>query len=147
MKGLFTKNKKEAEAIAVGEFAHQNKHLIVIVADPKDDTIFVAYNDSFVSGRIRGMEGDKVHILRDLMASARLFDSEIDRFLMGLVEVLKIRRLSVGVNNFLQYLDGALYNISRRHREKVLTDVPEGSVKSPLTVGDVVDPGSSHLLK
>lgn len=143
MRGLFTKRSKENEAIAVGEFAHQNKHLIVIVADPKDDSIFVAYNDNFVSGRIRGIEGDKVHIVRDLMASARLFDSEIDRFLMGLMEVLKVRRLSAGVNNFLQYLDGALYNISRRHREKVATDVPEGSIKSPLTVADVVDPGRS----
>jgi len=142
MKGFFTKDKKK-EAIAVGEFAHQNKHLIVIVADPKDDTIFVAYNDNFVSGRIRGMEGDKVHIVRDLMTSARLFDSEIDRFLMGLVEVLKIRRLSAGVNNFLQYLDGALYNISRRHREKAASEVPKGSIKSPLgTVADVVDPGN-----
>lgn len=142
MLGLFTKNRKKEEAISIGEFAHQHKNLIIIVADPKDDTIFAAYNDRFASGKLKTSAGKDARIIRDMMANTALFDSNIDRFLMGLTDVLKIRRLSYGVNNFLQYLDGALYNIAMKHRKNAAAEVPKGSIPSPLgTAADVVDPG------
>lgn len=148
MLGIFSSKKKAAEqSISIGEFAHQHKDLIVIVADPKDDTIFVAYNDRFSSGRLKTSAGSNAHIVAGLMKSANLFDSNIDRFLMGLVDVLKIRHMSFAVNNFIQYLDGALYNISKSHRGKVAADVPEnGAIKSPLSVADVVDPAKNGEL-
>lgn len=117
-KMLFQKDKKE-ESIAVGEFAHQHKNLIVIVADPEDDTIFVAFNDRFASGKIKTTDGKNARVVRDLMRTSDLFSSNIDRFLMSLVEVLRVRHMNAGVNNVLQYLDGALYNISQRHRMAV----------------------------
>lgn len=128
------------QKVAVGEFAHQNPDLIVIIADPKDDTVFVAYDDRFVSGRMKTEQGTDARILKDLMRSSRLFDSQIDRFLMGLMDVLKVRRMTYGVNNLLQFIDGALYNISQRHREKFTGQPHEGSVESPLNAADVVGP-------
>lgn len=136
MKNPFKRDRK-AKSIEVGEFAHQHKDLIIIVADPKDDTIFVAYNDRFAAGRIKTEQGTDARIIRDLMRSSRLFDSQIDRFLMGLMDVLKVNRFSRGVNNFLQYIDGALYNISQRHREKFTGTPPAGSVESPLNAESV----------
>lgn len=133
----FSRKRNTEQKVAVGEFAHQNPDLIVIVADPKDDTIFVAYNDRFVSGRIRTEQGTDARIIKDLMRTSRLFDSQIDRFLMGLMDVLKVSQMSVGVNNFLQFIDGALYNISQRHREKFTGHPREGSVKSPLNADSV----------
>lgn len=131
MKNLFSKRDRKAESLAVGEFAHAHKDLIIIVADPADDSIFVAYNDRFTSGRIRTADGKEARIVRDLMSTSKFFDSNIDRFLMGLADVLQVKRLSFGVNNFLQYLDGALYNISMRHRKKQPA-AGEGSLPSPL---------------
>lgn len=132
LKNLFDPTtRKKSDSVAVGEFAHQHKDLIIIVADPKDDTIFVAYKDRFASGRIRVPEGKDARVIRDMMKNSRLFDSEIDRFLMSLVDVLKINRLSFGVNNFLQFLDGALYNISQRHRKAAKGGPIEGAIKSP----------------
>lgn len=125
---------KDKKNIQIGEFAHQNKKMIIIVADPKDDTIFVSYNDRMVSGRIRDNKGDNIHILKDLLKHSA-FDSGIDKFLMSIVDVMKINKLSIGVNNFLHFIDGALYNISKRHRENKKKE--DGLIKSPITMQDL----------
>ena len=140
--GIFKTNQDvRKEALEIREFAHARKNQIVIVADPKDDRIFVGYNDRFVTGRIKTEKGDSAKILQDMMKSSALFDSHIDRFLMGLSNVMRFRKLTHGVNNFLQFLDGALYNISQRHREKTKTSAKEkGLVKSPIQMRR---PGSS----
>lgn len=129
--------KKELESIAVGEFAHQHKDLIIIVADPADDTIFVSYNDKFASGKIKTTEGKHAFVLKGLMETSDLFETNIDRFVASLVDVMKIKRMSVGMNNFLQYIDGALYNISNKHRKSAKGGPQDGAVKSPVSMADL----------
>lgn len=135
----FLKNRSR-QNYEVGEFAHANENLIIIAMDPKDDSIFVAYNNRFVGGRIKNADGKKAHIVKDLLKHS-LFDSTVDGVLMSLMDTFKIRRLTAGVNNVMQFLDGALYKIAQSHRKNTKSaGVPDGAVKSPLSVTDVVDP-------
>ena len=140
-------NKKVADEklrLEIGEFAHANKNLLIIIADPKDDTIYVTYKDKFVSGRIKTSEGGRVHLVSDVL-NASVFHKEIDRFLMSIMETLQIRRMTAGLNNFLQFIDGALFNLSMRHRGKSPTAAPKsevekGAIKSPFFATAEVDP-------
>lgn len=101
-------------AHGVPDFAHQNKDLLVIICDPKSDNIFVAYNDALVSGRIKSIKTNKkAFIVRNVLKFSK-FKSEVDGFLGALVETLHLP-VEKG-NDFLQFLDGALYNISRNLR-------------------------------
>lgn len=138
----FKKKNNSERNLLVGEFAHAQPDMIIIVADPKDDTIFVAYNNKFVSGRIRSAEGNKIHIVNDVLKQST-FNGGIDKFIMALVDIMKIKKLTSGVNNFLQFIDGSLYNLSQRHRSNVIAkmDTPKpGAIKSPYVAVAKVEP-------
>lgn len=128
-------NRRQKQRYEVGEFAHANKNLLVIVADPADDSIFVAYKDQFVGGRIKGKTGDPSGVVKDLLRHTT-FERRVDSFLLGLADSLVLKKLSSGANNFLQFLDGALFNIAQRHRDSV----PKGSILSPIQP-EKVEPG------
>lgn len=130
----FLKQNRTAQSVAVGEFAHQHSNLLVIVADPADDTVFVAFKDQFVGGRIKDRDGKNIGIIKDML-NASTFESRVDSFLLGLADAIKLRKLTAGANNVLQFLDGALFNIAQRHRQ-----AEGGRVLSTLQP-DPVEPG------
>lgn len=136
---IFRRDQKK-QRYEVGEFAHANSNLLVIVMDPKDDSIFCAYNNRVAGGRIKMPDGKQSHVVRDLLKQSR-FASNIDGTLMSIMDTLQLRRLSWSVNNVLQFIDGALWNISRRHVHKIKeARLPEGTEKSPLQPEDLVGP-------
>lgn len=111
---MFGKRKKQKYEI--NEFMHRNKNLLIIVADPKDDTVFVGYKDKRTGGKIVSMKGDKPNLVKNVLKSAG-FDRHIDDFLIGLAEAIGVKKL-VHANNFLQYLDGALFNLAKKSRSR-----------------------------
>ncbi len=101
--------------LTIQDFAHMHRKYLVIVADPKDDSIFVSYRDKQITGVIKSADGFHHEIVKKVLKSST-FNSQIDRFLGGVVEILQCS-LENG-NNFYQFLDGALFNISKALRKK-----------------------------
>lgn len=119
------KKQKDVMEMTVPEFAHAHPDLLIIVCDPKTDNIFVGHNDAIVSGKIKSLEGTKMHVVKDVLQHSQ-FAKSIDPFLTGVLEVLKLP-LKAG-NQFYQFLDGALFNISKALRK----DKPQpGAIPSP----------------
>lgn len=110
LKNLFLKM-KERKALDISEFAQRHRNYIVIVCDPKDDSIHVSYQGKVAAGRIRSNDGLNHHVLKNMMKFST-FNREVDRFIGGLMEVLKIP-LKAG-NTFYSMLDGFLFNISKK---------------------------------
>lgn len=96
--------------LTVQQFAHKHKGFLVIVCDPRDDTIFVSYRDKQVTGKIKSVDGKNHHVVKRVLKHS-YFNTEIDRFLGGLMDALKspISKAS----DFYQFIDGALYNITK----------------------------------
>lgn len=109
---LFFYNRK---MLTVQQFAHKHRSYLVIVCDPKDDTIFVSYKDKHISAKIKSVDGKNHHVVKRVLKHS-YFKTEIDRFLGGLIDALKCS-LPDGIN-FYQFIDGALYNITKALKRK-----------------------------
>jgi hypothetical protein len=118
---MFT-NRKKLNELTVPEFANRHKDLLVIVCDPKTDNMFVGYGGAMVSGKIKSATGEKLHVVKDMLAHSQ-FKKNINPFLTGIMEIMQLP-LKAG-NLFYQFLDGAIFNIS-----KVLVKHPKG-IPSP----------------
>lgn len=130
MLGVF-KNKK----MEIGEFAEANRNLLVIVADPKDDTLFVAYNGKFAGGRLKDKSGAKAGAIKEMLSSSTYFQSTMDSLMISLVDLLQLPKLTKGANTFFHFIDGAIFNIAESHRTAQAEK--SGHVKSPLQEPDV----------
>ena len=94
----------------IQQFAHEHRNYLVIVCDPKDDTMFISFRDKQVTGRIRSADGLDHHVVRGVLKHS-IFEREVDRFIGALMDILKTS-LSWG-NCFYQFVDGALFQISK----------------------------------
>lgn len=129
-------NRKARLALTVPEFAEANKDLLIIVCDPKEDTITVSYKKWHVNGKIKSASGKNPNVVKQVLKHSQ-FHTSIDDFLVAVAETLHIN-MKVG-NQFLQFLDGALFNISDRVSGKKKEVPPEkvepakmaGAIKSP----------------
>ncbi len=93
----FFKNKhgrREYLRNMLGDFAHENKDLLIIVADPATDLIFVAYQDKLVLGQVKSLEGGKdMGIVKNVLKKSALkgnFDLAMDFFLAAIADRLKL---------------------------------------------------------
>lgn len=126
-------NREERLLFTIKEFAHANKDLLIMVADPKTDRMFATYKDRFVNGRIKSPLGKKTHIVRDVLKYSR-FHVTVDQFIASIVETLDLPIWKGGSNQFYQFLDGAVFNIAKKLRKNQPQDSgspPVGAVKSP----------------
>ena len=98
---------------SASEFAHKHKNLLVIILDPEDDTMFMAYHDQQVLNSIKTIDGKNHHIVRDVMKAGR-FKSSIDFFLVAILEQMKAPLTIPAVQHFVKWLDGAVYSIGQR---------------------------------
>lgn len=96
----------------VQDFAHHHKNFLVIVCDPNDDTMFVSYRDKQVSGKIRSMDGQDFDVVKNVLRHSHFADS-FDLFVAGVLDVLKAPLTNPHVNEFVKFLDAALYRISK----------------------------------
>lgn len=129
-------NEDQRNLYVVPKFMNAHKDMLVIIADPKTDRIFVGHKGHFVNGRIKSLSGRKAHVVRDVLKYGR-FDATIDQFIGSLAESLNIP-LKAG-NQFYSFLDGALFNIAKALRKKGKADPPSpasGAVPSPLRRGE-----------
>lgn len=99
----------------IQQFAHNHRNYLVIVCDPKDDTMFVSYRNKQVSARIKSEDGLNHHVVKGVLKHS-IFEREIDRYIGGLVYGLKLP-LQYG-SDFYKFLDGALFNISKSLKDK-----------------------------
>lgn len=117
---MFTSRKKKL-GMSVPEFVSANKDLLIIVADPKTDSIYVAYNNKIVAGNIKSADGKKLHVVRSVLKDS-LFQKNIDLFIASIVDTIKLP-LRKG-NQFFMFLDGAIFNIAKSLAKK-------NKIKSP----------------
>lgn len=109
--------------LSVSEFAHKHKHLLVIVLDPVDDTLFMSYRDQQVLNKIKTVDGKNHHIVKRVI-KASIFRHNIDKLIVALVEALKTPLHIPEVNLFFKWIDGALFKISadvaeNKEKEKI----------------------------
>ena len=118
--------------LTMGEFAANNPDLVVIVLNPKDDTVFVGLRNKVVYSKIKNATGKKQRVIRSLLWESQFKDS-MDGIVVALVDVFKVPLRLPAFNQVAQVLDGALFNISKSLRKKPAKDVGplEGAVKSP----------------
>lgn len=95
----------------VQRFAHSHKNYLVIVCDPKDDTMFMSYRGKQISSQIKCMDGKNHHVLKNLLKDST-FEREIDRFIGGITDALKAPMKGLH-NTFYSWLDGGLFNIAK----------------------------------
>ena len=122
-------NRKKRLAFTLPEFAHNNKDLLIIVADPKTDLLFVSYHDKTATGRIKDAKSLRPHIVKDMMRMTD-FDDTVMGFLVSIAEILKLKSIKYG-NEILKQVENAIWNIA-----KVLKNIkkPVESVGSKITL-------------
>ena len=139
-------DREERIAYTLSEFAHQNKDLLIIVADPKTDKIFVGYKDKHILSRINSPEGKKLRVVRNILKRST-FQSNIDFFQVALMEALQVPMKNKHFNQFLQWLDGGVYNIGKalardkKHPERLKAtkkaDSKEKGIPSPFNINNL----------
>lgn len=106
---------KDKLITSIGEFANANSDLLVIVCDPRSDNLFMSYGGVVAMNKIKGVDGKKMTVVKDVLKHS-LFKSRIDTFLGGLIDFMKLDDTLPGVNQFLQWIDGSLFNIAKKLR-------------------------------
>lgn len=95
----------------LGAFAHENKDVLIIVADPETDHMFVSYKDKMILAKLKSLEGSDLHIVKGVLRQSAMkskFDEGIERLIGGMVDVLK---LSVPKGNqFYTFIADALFH-------------------------------------
>jgi hypothetical protein len=98
----------------IAAFANANKRLLIIVADPRDNTLFMAHRGQQTGGIIKSEDGTDCNVVREVLKMSK-FDknSAIDKFIAALVFHMQAPLTNPHVNNFFQWVDGALFNINK----------------------------------
>ena len=136
IKNLF--NREAKDSLAIAEFGHRHKDLLIIVCDPKRDILTAMNNDKFVTNRIKSATGKTTHVVKGVISNS-LFHKSIDDFIVVLAEHLHLS-LPKG-NQFYQWLDGAIFKIvkslsKKNNRAGPAPVAPEkGAILSPIQMG------------
>jgi len=94
----------------IGYFLSNHKDLLIIICDPKTDKLMMSYRDKVVINKIKSATGLKTNIVKKVLKHST-FKRYIDQFIASLVESLD---LSIKDGNlFWQWIDGALFNITK----------------------------------
>lgn len=106
---------KQELITSIGEFANANSDLLVIVADPRSDNLFMSYGGVVAMNKIKSVDGKKMTVVKDVLNHS-LFKKKADTFLGGLIDFMGLDEKVPGVNQFIQWVDGALCNIAKKLR-------------------------------
>lgn len=96
----------------VQDFAHANRKLLVIVADPQDDTLFVSYNDKQVTGKIKSIDGLEYNVVKNLLKNST-FERSRERFIGALVDVIKTPITVQQISDFYKFISDAVWKITK----------------------------------
>lgn len=100
----------------VQEFAQRHRNFLVIVCDPRDDTMFMSYRGKQISAKIKSQDGIDHKVLKNVLKYST-FEREIDRFLGGVLDALKSPMVGIS-NTFYAFLDGGVHAIALALRKK-----------------------------
>lgn len=101
---------EKTRGLEIADFANKNKDLLIIIGNPHNDNLFMAYGGLQVVNRIKSADGLRRNVVKNIVRHST-FASNIDRFLVSLMDSLQLS-IQKG-NNFYQWVDGALYNVSK----------------------------------
>lgn len=106
---LIKKDMVKADFLKIQEYQNENKHLLIMVADPQTDSISISYGgyNAFVRFPMESM--DKGVIFNALRESK--FEEAIGPFITGLSEASGISGSSIEGANVLKTIGGAIKNI------------------------------------
>lgn len=104
--------RKEAKEIAIKDFLHEHlSDKLLIIADPKDDSVYVKYGKAYVLTNLKSMDGKNHKVIKHCLKHSR-FKSNIDKLLVGLAEAMQ---LSIPDGNELwKIIDASCYNIANK---------------------------------
>jgi hypothetical protein len=111
----FYKTQRDKKSIRLGNLIHENRDKLIIILDPNTDKLIMAYKDKVVTSQIKQVSGKKSKVVKSVLKHSQ-FKSNIDEFLSGLSESLKLK--VADANSFFQWVDGAIFNISKKLRKK-----------------------------
>ncbi len=107
---------EKKQMLTIQEFAHLHRKFLVIVVDPRDDMMFMAYRDKQVTGKLKSSDGVDHKIMKRLLKHST-FEHEISRFIGAIVFSLKAS--IVGWNAaFYQFLGDALLSITKSLKDE-----------------------------
>ena|ERR1019366_3288928 len=106
---------KEAKQLEVQTFAQAHKDLLIIVLNPKDDKLFMAHGGFQILSQVKSATGKNEHLVKNLLKHSR-FESNIDKFITILADSLQLPLRKA--NSFYQWVDGALFNLTRELKKK-----------------------------
>lgn len=118
----------ERNLFLVPRFAAAHKDMLIIVCDPQSDRVFATHRGKMVNGRIRSAAGKTTHVVRDMLKYSQ-FRFHIDEFLAVIADTTKIPLPSA--QQFYQFLDGAIFNISKTLKKRKAAYGPPGPIRSP----------------
>lgn len=110
------KGRHEYLRTLLGDFAHENKDLFLIVCDPKTDDMFVAYRDKMILGKIKTQDGKSLSVIKDMLNESTMHNG-VERFIGALVDTLKVS-LTKG-NDFYHFVAESIYKIAETIKNKV----------------------------
>lgn len=127
-------------AFTVPEFSQANKNLIIIVADPATDEIYVTFKGAMVRGRIRSAKKNG-KMLKNILSESQFNDAS-DAFIVGILDALRVKLSLPAMNEFSKMIDGALFNISKslrkpRRQSTTNRNLPDGSQPSPISMSEL----------
>ena len=109
-------SRRERLALMLPEFAHKHKDLLIIVADPKTDEIYVHYKDHLVRGQIGDKVGGKNQKIVANMLKFGRFPTVAEKFLLELQASL--RGYHKQAKFFFAGLFDSLYAVARANTYK-----------------------------
>lgn len=87
------KNREDYLRNMLGAFAEENKDLVIIVADPVTDYMFVAHKSKMVLGKLKSLDGKSMNVVHGVIRHSVLkskFSERMDLFLAGMIDLLKL---------------------------------------------------------
>lgn len=134
----YFKNKKgrqEYLRTMLGAFASENKDLLIIVADPETDYMFVGYKNKMVLGQVKSLDGTQMNVVKDVIKRSAVksqFDLALEMFLSGTSDLLKLS-MKHG-NQFYSFISNVLFHFQEKSPEWLVQqgrrkEVLENSVK------------------
>ena len=104
------------KTLNVQEFANKHRQFLVIVCDPRDDTMFMAYHGKQISVKIQSQDGKNHKVVKHVLKYST-FEREIDRFIGSVLDALKSPMVGIS-NTFYAFLDGGIGSIAKALRKE-----------------------------
>ena len=127
--------KRREFAAAVANFSSEYSDVLIIMADPETDVIFMSHKGFAVPIQMKKQNGDRMHIVRNALAYSK-FEKSVDQLLLavdsGLAAIAKSLHNRKRIANGLKPLEKARWEMPEPPQPSSAEAVP-----SPIQVDDI----------